>query len=96
MIVRRMAPVGRGVGTNLSAVCSNTFAATMARIGAYYPNVLVEDKFCYVPNGPLFDAETRVKGIVTVLPDGRFRSGNVAFPKMLKPFSSVAEMLAAA
>jgi MoaA/NifB/PqqE/SkfB family radical SAM enzyme len=96
LIVRRMTGMGRALATALQPVWADRLNAVLADVEQRYPSVLVQDRFCYVPNGAGFDEETRRKGIVTVLPDGRFRSGRVTFPKMTKPFASVSEMLAAA
>jgi MoaA/NifB/PqqE/SkfB family radical SAM enzyme len=96
LIVRPMAALGRATATKLRPVEKSSLQVVLADLERRYPGVLVEDRFCYVPDRPHSDKASLLKGIVTVLPDGRFRCGKVSFNHGAGAFASVSEMLAAA
>jgi MoaA/NifB/PqqE/SkfB family radical SAM enzyme len=58
-----------------------------------HADVLACDRFRYVPSGPRSDNEARDAGILTILPDGRFRSGSISIAS--KQVFSTMELLAA-
>ncbi len=96
LIVRPLVASGRGKGTSLEPVHEVSFRELLAEVERQNPGTVVCDRFCYVPDHVLFDSKAREKGIVTVLPNGKFRAGRVFFPQINREFVSVPEMLAAA
>jgi MoaA/NifB/PqqE/SkfB family radical SAM enzyme len=96
LIVRPLAAFGRGKGTSLAPVQEALLRKTLAEIERQNPGTVVYDRFWYVPDRVLFDSKAREKGIVTVMPDGKFRAGSVFLPQIKRECASVPEMLAAA
>jgi MoaA/NifB/PqqE/SkfB family radical SAM enzyme len=66
------------------------------RTFSLHSDILVSDRFLYVPSGPQSDGRALEAGILTVLPDGRFRSGPIVCAGFLAAVSSAPEMLEAA
>ena len=96
LIVRPLVAFGRGKGASLTPVDEASLNETLAEIERQSPETVVCDRFWYVPDRVSFDSEARQKGIVTVLPDGKFRAGLIFLAQIKRECASVPEMLAAA
>lgn len=93
LIVRPLGAFGRGRDAALEPVHQSSFREVLAEVERQNPGTIVRDRFCYVPDGGSFDSKAREKGIVTVLPNGRFRVGRVFFPKLKHEFASILDTL---
>jgi MoaA/NifB/PqqE/SkfB family radical SAM enzyme len=96
LIARPLVAFGRGKDALLAPVEQSSFHAELAEVERQNPGTIVTDRFWYVPDGASFDSKARDKGIVTVLPSGKFRLGRVFFPKLKRDFASVLDTFAAA
>lgn len=71
-------------------------SSAMDRLVHQHADILVCDRFVYVPSGPYSDRHALEAGILTMLPNGQFRSGPIACPGFPALASSAAELLEAA
>jgi MoaA/NifB/PqqE/SkfB family radical SAM enzyme len=94
LVVRPIVMLGRANDSALKPVEATLLNRTLAEIKQNYPDTVVHDKFWYVPDHNSFDSKARERGIVTILPDGKFRGGSVCFPPIERDFMSAVEVLA--
>jgi MoaA/NifB/PqqE/SkfB family radical SAM enzyme len=94
LVVRPIVSLGRANDSALKPVEASLLNRTRAEIEQNYPDTVVHDKFWYVPDHSSFDSKARDRGIVTILPDGKFRGGRTFFPPIERDFMSAVEVLA--
>ena len=95
LIVRKLITRGRGQNKLVTPISNDCLDTVLEGIRSRLPGVLVGDRFLYVPTSPDHDEVARDQGVVTVLPNGKFRSGPTYFPHHQRNFESVSELLAA-
>jgi MoaA/NifB/PqqE/SkfB family radical SAM enzyme len=95
LILRRLANVGRGKNVSLRPVSREAMKQLQDDLETRMPGVVVCDRFQYVPDGLSHDAQARIAGIATILPNGHFRGGPIFFPVHRREFHSITEMIAA-
>jgi len=73
LILRPLLPLGRA-----SFASSRQARVPTAPGTDSFADVLVRDRFRYLPDGPRSDRDALDSGILTILPDGRFRAGFIS------------------
>ena len=75
LLLRPLVSIGRAQSGELQAPGTPAFRAALDRINARHPGLIVSDRFQYVLASSREDLAAQREGIVTVAPDGSFRSG---------------------
>ncbi|MEI9990575.1 MAG: radical SAM protein [Rhizomicrobium sp.] len=95
LIVRALQPIGRGMASGLKAVPIDKLENELDKLRSLYPGILTSDRFMYVPTSPLHDRNAALAGVLTVLPNGRFRGSVFETKGTRAQIGSVQELLAA-